>query len=101
MMPNAHISDRNYSTLRQVKSLEELTDYSAATVEGTRMGGRVAIPKFVTFKKFPAKTRFEVEPTETVRMKFSEYEKLRNSYRKSETTNERVDELISLVESYI
>ena len=102
MIPNAYISNRHYSTLRQVKSLEELADYIAATVDGFRVEGRVAIPEFVTFKRFPAKeSRFEVEPTETVRMRFSEYERLREIYRQSETRNKSVDELISLVESYL
>jgi len=104
MIPNAHVSDRHYSTLKQVESLKELADYTAATVEGCRVEGRVVIPEFVTFRKFPARTgrlQSEVEPTETVRMRYSEYDILRNAYRESGTRNEKVDALISLVESYL
>jgi predicted HicB family RNase H-like nuclease len=102
MIPNAHVSDRNYSTLRQVVSLDGLADFTTATVEGMRIEGKVAIPEFVTFKKFPAReTRFEVEPTETVRMKYSEYKKLRDAHSASETVSTSVDELISMAESYL
>ena len=44
----AYESYQEYGRLKEMGSLTELTDYSKVTVEGTRVGGKVVIPAFVT-----------------------------------------------------
>lgn len=104
-MPTAYISDRNYYIrLREIKSLTELADYTAASVDGTRVGAKTCIPEFVTFQRFPENRRNrleQVEPTETARMLFKDYKRLRDTYQASGNRNPKVDSLVSMAESYL
>ena len=104
-MISAHVSDRNYSRLRRIESLVELADYTLVTVDGKRVDGKVAIPEFVTFKRFPESSRTSflecVEPVKTVRMKFSDYEILRDAYNASQAKDGSVRALVQMAESYL
>ncbi len=65
-------------------------DYSCVAVDGTRVGDRIVIPEFVTFKRFSerADSKLETgEPEQTMRIRFRDYEQLRDSYRASGTHN--------------
>ncbi len=103
-MTTAFVSDRNYTRLQEIKSLTELADYAAASVEGTRVGAKIVIPEFVTFQRFPENrtNKFEqAEPTQTARIRFEDYKRLKDSYRASGNSNGRVDSLFSMAESYL
>ncbi len=98
------ISDQHYTQLQEIKSLTELADYTAASVDGTRVGAKIVIPEFVTFQRFPEDRLNQLEqtePTQTARMRFEDYAQLRDSYRASGNSNSRVDSLVSMAESYL